>query len=414
MTTFGRMIGELSAAWGGWQPDEIDIGGGWPSPRDPLNEEMARSEFLTTAAGYPLLVGMRGLGARGYHAAMSRILPAMTSHTLRPAPPSIEKYAAVAVGALRAELVAAGIRTQGVRLQVEPGRSLYGNAGIHLTRVKVVKHQTKPIPYTWVLTDTTSFFLAGGHFERSRFPHVVAGRADAEPMMTADLVGHSCFADQIVLGARFPQVGTGDVIALLETGAYQESSASNFNALPTGDRPGARLRRRGDPPRRGRRRRVRPGRRPRPARLRAAGSRGGRRVDCGRTAVTVDTVTWILATLQILTALGIVGYWQVWLRGDHDVTWWPTGYEEHERAFVLPDHVMAALLVISAGLSVSGSVMGAHLALVAAGMLLFLGLIDAAYFARNDMFARDRDGVGNALIVGWVLLLAVVLVVHYI
>jgi diaminopimelate decarboxylase len=50
--------------------------------------------------------------------------------------------------------------------------------------------------------------------------------------MTADLVGHSCFADQIVLGARFPEVNAGDVVALLETGAYQESSASNFNALP--------------------------------------------------------------------------------------------------------------------------------------------------------------------------------------
>lgn len=35
-----------------------------------------------------------------------------------------------------------------------------------------------------------------------------------------------------MLGAHLPAVGTGDVIALLETGAYQESSASNFNALP--------------------------------------------------------------------------------------------------------------------------------------------------------------------------------------
>jgi diaminopimelate decarboxylase len=232
MAVYGRMIGELSAAWGGWQPEEIDIGGGWPSPRDPLNEEMARSEFLLTAAGYPLLVGLRGIGARGYHAAMSRIVPALTSHTTRTPPPSIEDFAATALGTLRAELAGAGIRTGGVRLQIEPGRSLYGNAGIHLTRVKVVKRQTKPIPYAWVLTDTTSFFLAGGHFERSRFPHVVAARADAEPVMTADLVGHSCFADQIVLGARFPQVDAGDVVALLETGAYQESSASNFNALP--------------------------------------------------------------------------------------------------------------------------------------------------------------------------------------
>ncbi len=232
MTVYGRMIGELSQAWGGWVPEEIDIGGGWPSPRDPLNEEMARSEFLLTAAGYPLLVGLRGIGARGYHAAMSRIVPALTSHSRRKAPPTIEDFAATAVGTLRAELARGAIPTAGVRLQIEPGRSLYGNTGIHLARVKVVKRQTAPIPYTWVLTDTTSFFLAAGHFERSRFPHVVAARADAEPTMTADLVGHSCFADQIVLGARFPEVHAGDVIALLETGAYQEASASNFNALP--------------------------------------------------------------------------------------------------------------------------------------------------------------------------------------
>ena len=232
MKRFGRIVGELSAAWGGWQPEEIDIGGGWPSPRDPLNEEMARSEFLLTAAGYPALVGLRGLGEKAYHGAMSKIVPALTSHTRRPEPPSIEDYAATAVGTLRAELAAGGIRTRGVRLQIEPGRSLYGNAGIHLTRVKVVKRQTQPIPYAWVLTDTTSFFLAGGHFERSRFPHVVAARADAPPIMTADLVGQSCFADQIVLGAQFPEVAAGDVIALLETGAYQECSASNFNALP--------------------------------------------------------------------------------------------------------------------------------------------------------------------------------------
>ncbi len=232
MRKFGRMVGELSAAWGGWQPKEIDIGGGWPSPRDPLNDQTPRSEFLVTAAGYPLLVGLRGLGERTYHGAMSKVLPAITSHKDRPAPPSIESYAAATVGTLRAALAKAGIATQGVRLQIEPGRSLYGNTGIHLTRVKVVKRQSTPIPYAWVLTDTTEFFLAGGHFERSRFPYVHAARADEQPTLSADIVGQSCFADQIILGAALPETAPGDVIALLETGAYQESSASNFNALP--------------------------------------------------------------------------------------------------------------------------------------------------------------------------------------
>lgn len=232
MTRYGRLVGELSAAWGGWQPGEIDIGGGWPSPRDPLNQQLPRSEFLLTAAGYPFLVGLRGLGDRAYHAALSRIVPALTSHRPRPAPPAIEAFASVAVKALRRELHRHGVTTDGVRLQIEPGRSLYGDIGIHLARVKVVKRQTRPIPYTWVLTDTTQFFFAAGEFERNRHPYVVASRTDAPVTMQADLVGHSCFADQLVLGAELPEVEAGDVVALLETGAYQESSASNFNALP--------------------------------------------------------------------------------------------------------------------------------------------------------------------------------------
>jgi diaminopimelate decarboxylase len=83
-----------------------------------------------------------------------------------------------------------------------------------------------------VLTDTTVFFLAGGVLEHNRHPFVFVDQPDAPAVESADLVGHSCYADQIVLGARVPVVAEGDVVAFLETGAYQEVSASNFNALP--------------------------------------------------------------------------------------------------------------------------------------------------------------------------------------
>ena len=202
------------------------------SPRDPHNEEFPRREFLLTALGFPVMVGLRGLGEDLYHRVMSWVLPKLEEHPEPDAPPSIEDYGSAITRSLRAGLRQVGVPTAGVRLQLEPGRALYGNTGIHLTRVKVVKRQTEPLPYAWVLTDTTYFFLAGGVFEHNRHPFVVADRADARPTMTADLVGHSCYADQIVLGAKFPEVAEGDVIALLETGAYQESSASNFNALP--------------------------------------------------------------------------------------------------------------------------------------------------------------------------------------
>lgn len=235
MRQFAQLIIELSRAWGGWQPQEIDAGGGFPSNRDPMNKEGSPNDALLTAAGYLGMAGLRVLGSGIYNRVIGTLLPHLLSGADPVYPEPVEVLVSAAITTLRRELKAGGIETKGVRLQMEPGRWMYGNAAVHLTRVKSVKHQTKPWPFTWVLTDTTQFFLAGGVFEHNRYPVVVADRADAPATTTTDVVGHSCFGDILVPGARLPRVGPGDVIALLETGAYQESSASNFNALP---RPG--------------------------------------------------------------------------------------------------------------------------------------------------------------------------------
>ena len=72
-------------------------------------------------------------------------------------------------------------------------------------------------------------------FEHNRWTSIAAARADAPPELTAEVVGLSCNFDVIVPGARLPRMESGDVLAFLDTGAYQDASASNFNALP---RPG--------------------------------------------------------------------------------------------------------------------------------------------------------------------------------
>jgi hypothetical protein len=64
-------------------------------------------------------------------------------------------------------------------------------------------------------------------------------------------------------------------------------------------------------------------------------------------------------------------------------------------------------------LLVLGEPLGRSLALVAAGMLTFLGVIDLAYFVRHGMFARERGGLLNAVIVAGILLLAAILLVRY-
>ena len=139
MVRYARLIGKLSRAWGGWQPSEIDIGGGMASSRDPLNKEFPRSEILFTALGYPFLVGLRGLGEKAYHAMLARILAVLTSQSDPKAPPTIEEYGRAITSALRRELKANGVAIGGVRLQIEPGRAMYGDTGIHLATVKTVK-----------------------------------------------------------------------------------------------------------------------------------------------------------------------------------------------------------------------------------------------------------------------------------
>jgi diaminopimelate decarboxylase len=183
-------VGELVGRWDGWRPREIDLGGGFPTPRDPF------------AGGHD-----------------------------EPAP-SIDEYAEAMTTTLQLGLADAGVNAAGIQLEVEPGRSLYANVGIHLARVRHVKQQDGPVPLRWVETDTSEIFVADVVFERNRWTPVLVNRADEAPVQTADITGISCNPDVIVPEAELPAVEAGDLIAFLDTGAYQDANASNFNALP--------------------------------------------------------------------------------------------------------------------------------------------------------------------------------------
>jgi catechol 2,3-dioxygenase-like lactoylglutathione lyase family enzyme len=144
----------------------------------------------------------------------------------------VEDYAGAVTSALRDGLRGRGIGTEGIALEVEPGRAMYANTGIHLTTVRNVKRQTRPKPHRWVEVDTTEMFLPDGLIERNRWVTIVASRADTGPTQVADVVGISCGFDVITEAADLPEVEPGDVIAFLDTGAYQDAASSNFNALP--------------------------------------------------------------------------------------------------------------------------------------------------------------------------------------
>jgi diaminopimelate decarboxylase len=187
--SFATLVGRLTKAWH-WRPQEVDIGGGYPAPRDP------------------------------------------TSPTRETAPP-LEAIATAICGALRNGLSQGGLDPAGIRLELEPGRSLFANTGIHLARVCHVKTQTRPTPRRWIETDTTEMFMPDLLVERALFRPFFNGRAGNET--PADIVGISCGFDVLAEQISAPQVEAGDLIAFLDTGAYQDAASANFNALP---RPG--------------------------------------------------------------------------------------------------------------------------------------------------------------------------------
>ena len=189
---FGEAVGELCRAWPAWRPRELDIGGGFPAPRDP-------------------------------------------THPRRAAAKNIEEYAQAVGTNLAAALARGGTDPSGIVLQIEPGRSLFADAGIHLARVLHVKAQNHPSPRAWVEVDTTEMFLPDLFIERAYFRPVFASRAAAAPVQTVDVVGISCGFDLLARGVTAPQLAPGDVVAFLDTGAYQDAAASNFNIL---SRPG--------------------------------------------------------------------------------------------------------------------------------------------------------------------------------
>ena len=108
---------------------------------------------------------------------------------------------------------------------------MYADIGVHLCRVVNVKFESGPLPLKFVQPDTSEIFLMDVNLEHDRFAHMVASRAAEPPASTVDSVGTSCGFETIIPDAAIAEVEPGDVASPLDTGAYQEACASNFNAL---------------------------------------------------------------------------------------------------------------------------------------------------------------------------------------
>ena len=243
MHAYARDIGRVCSALGDYRPQEISIGGGFAIPRDPHNAATHYSDPLLLGSLHWLSLGLKYLGEKVRYGVIDKLLTLIEGHPNAIAAPSIEEYGAATTAALLEALPKHGIDPTGVMLQLEPGRAIHGNAGVHLATVQATKKMTSPITWNLVTIDTSEFWMTGGRFEHHLHDYCVANRLNAPRAMKADVVGRSCYGDRLLGAVGLPEIEVGDLMAFLDTGAYQEVSASNFNAMPrpaavlvTGDR----------------------------------------------------------------------------------------------------------------------------------------------------------------------------------
>ncbi|PIE55344.1 MAG: diaminopimelate decarboxylase [Dethiosulfovibrio peptidovorans] len=129
------------------------------------------------------------------------------------------------------------------RLLIEPGRWIVGPAGITLYRVGSVK--VIPGVRTYVSVDGGMADNPRPSLYGARYQCVAADRMEDPADQTVTVAGRCCESgDILVEGAELPPLKRGDLLAVLNTGAYNFSMASAYNRLP---RPAVVVTREGEP-----------------------------------------------------------------------------------------------------------------------------------------------------------------------
>ena len=116
-------------------------------------------------------------------------------------------------------------------LVFEPGRSIVATAGITLYTVGCIKKIENIRTYVSVdggMSDNPRYILYG-----SKYSAVVANNASAELVAPITIAGKCCESgDLIQENIMMPEIQVGDTLAVLSTGAYNYSMASNYNRIP--------------------------------------------------------------------------------------------------------------------------------------------------------------------------------------
>lgn len=139
---------------------------------------------------------------------------------------SYDDRAGMDVAALAADVVGR-VKEAGLRLILEPGRALVGEAGVLLTRVQYVKRTAAK---TFVIVDGgMSELIRPSHYGGFHGIELVPDPTGRE-VREVDVVGPICeTGDFLALDREIPMPVEGDLLVVRTAGAYGFAMASNYN-----------------------------------------------------------------------------------------------------------------------------------------------------------------------------------------
>jgi diaminopimelate decarboxylase len=139
-----------------------------------------------------------------------------------------EKIREVAT-ALKEQCAELGIKVP--KIAMEPGRSIVADAGMTLYTVGSVKEITGYKNYVSVdggMTDNPRYTLY-----EAPYTVILASRANDKADFVATVAGRCCESGDIIQeNVNLPKPKRNDILAVLTTGAYNYSMASNYNRVP--------------------------------------------------------------------------------------------------------------------------------------------------------------------------------------
>ena len=144
-------------------------------------------------------------------------------------PKEIEEYCSVIIN--KADEICRKLNMNVPILSIEPGRSIVGNAGLTLYTVGAIKEIPNIRKYVSVdggMSDNIRPALYSANYES-----IIANRVFDNSKEIVTVAGKCCESGDVLLNSiEMPRMETGDILAIISTGAYGHSMANNYNRIP--------------------------------------------------------------------------------------------------------------------------------------------------------------------------------------